>query len=57
MLRRNFDFFAIAAAMLGMMLVQHIRPPRVVAPATAIRVQDAVLHNRCPLLERILSQF
>ena len=57
MLRRNLDFLAIAAAMLGMALVQHIPPPRAVAAATAIRFQDAVVHEPCPLLARILSQF
>jgi hypothetical protein len=57
MLRRNFDFFAIAAIFFGMALVQHIPPPRAVAQASVIRFQDAVVHDRCPLLDSILSIF
>ena len=57
MLRRNIDFLAIAAAMLAMALVQHIPPPRAVAAAKAIHFQNAVVQDRCPLVERILSVF
>ena len=55
MLRRNLDFFAIVVIFFGMALVRHIPPPRAVVQASAIRFQDAVVHDRCPLMERILS--
>jgi hypothetical protein len=57
MLRRNLDFFAIAAIFSGMALVQHIPPPSAVAAASAIHFQDAVVHDRCPLMDRILALF
>ena len=56
MLRRNLDFLALAAILLGMTLARHIPPPSPAAAAGAIRFQDAVLHDRCVLLDRILRK-
>ena len=55
MLRRNLDAVAIAIVCLGMAIVSHIPPPGT-ATAKAIRLQNAVLHNPCTLLESILSR-
>jgi len=64
MLRRNLDFFTIAAIFFGMALVQHFPPPSAVVPppsavaaASSIHFQDAVVHDRCPLMDRILALF
>ncbi len=54
MFRRNLDAIAIGVVLFGMAVVTHIPHPRPL-PVRVIRLDNAVMQNRCPLLENILS--
>ena len=54
MLRRNLDAIAIGIVLFGMAVVTHIPRPRPL-PVRVIRLNNAVMQNRCPLFESILS--
>ena len=56
MLRRNLDAIAIGVVLFGMAVVTHIPRPRPL-PVRVIRLDNAVMRNRCPLLESILAQW
>ncbi len=55
MIRRNLDAIAIAIVCFGMAVVSHIPPPST-ATAKVIRLENAVMHKRCTLLESLLSR-
>lgn len=55
MLRRNLDAIAIGLACIGMAIVSRIPPPGD-ATARVIRIENAVMHNRCALVDRFLSR-
>ena len=55
MIRRNLDAIAIAIVCFGMAVVSHIPPPNTAA-AKVIRLENAVVHQRCTLLESFLSR-
>ena len=55
MLRRNLDAIAIGIVLFGMAVVTHIPPPRI-AGAKVIRFENAVIQNRCTLLDSFLAR-
>ena len=54
MIRRNLDAIAIVIVCFGMAVVSHIPSPST-ATAKVIRLENAVVHQRCTLLESFLS--
>ena len=55
MLRRNLDAIAIGIVLFGMAVATHLPPPRPV-PVRVIRLDNALIQNRCTLLDSFLAR-
>jgi len=57
MLRRNFDFLAVAIVLFVMAVIAHI-PSQVAVPLNTVQIRNAVMHDQCPLqsILRLIQQ-